>query len=179
MMSHFGLNFFNFLSQFSSNVLRNIYVCFVTLVGATVFNPPPPLLPPGFSEPPKSPILGLRHKECFLWCPFFSLQILYSVSTKSRCLQSTLQSVYILYPYFFSLLHELSWFYHLILQIDDASNIKNTDIAKELCLPPVKLHCSSTVLFYKKKLKNIYLLQSSFVYNCQNWKFSCLCLSWS
>lgn len=22
--------------------------------------------------------------------------------------------------------------------------IKNTDIAKELCLPPVKLHCSST-----------------------------------
>ncbi|XP_057305765.1 iron-sulfur cluster assembly scaffold protein IscU-like [Hydractinia symbiolongicarpus] len=27
-------------------------------------------------------------------------------------------------------------------QINDASNIKNTDIAKELCLPPVKLHCS-------------------------------------
>jgi len=25
---------------------------------------------------------------------------------------------------------------------DDASRIKNTDIAKELCLPPVKLHCS-------------------------------------
>lgn len=24
----------------------------------------------------------------------------------------------------------------------DASRIKNTDIAKELCLPPVKLHCS-------------------------------------
>merc|ERR1719481_1604712 len=27
-------------------------------------------------------------------------------------------------------------------QIDDAANIKNSDIAKELSLPPVKLHCS-------------------------------------
>lgn len=26
--------------------------------------------------------------------------------------------------------------------IDEAITIKNTDIAKELCLPPVKLHCS-------------------------------------
>lgn len=26
--------------------------------------------------------------------------------------------------------------------LDEASKIKNTDIAKELCLPPVKLHCS-------------------------------------
>uniref|UniRef100_A0A8C8GYY7 Iron-sulfur cluster assembly enzyme ISCU n=1 Tax=Oncorhynchus tshawytscha TaxID=74940 RepID=A0A8C8GYY7_ONCTS len=26
--------------------------------------------------------------------------------------------------------------------IDEALEIKNTDIAKELCLPPVKLHCS-------------------------------------
>lgn len=26
--------------------------------------------------------------------------------------------------------------------LDEASDIKNTDIAKELCLPPVKLHCS-------------------------------------
>ncbi|XP_077571200.1 iron-sulfur cluster assembly scaffold protein IscU-like [Stigmatopora nigra] len=26
--------------------------------------------------------------------------------------------------------------------IDEALRIKNTDIAKELCLPPVKLHCS-------------------------------------
>lgn len=26
--------------------------------------------------------------------------------------------------------------------IDEATNIKNTDIAKELSLPPVKLHCS-------------------------------------
>ncbi len=25
----------------------------------------------------------------------------------------------------------------------DATRIRNTDIAKELCLPPVKLHCSS------------------------------------
>lgn len=29
------------------------------------------------------------------------------------------------------------------LSLDDASKIKNTEIAKELCLPPVKLHCSS------------------------------------
>lgn len=28
-------------------------------------------------------------------------------------------------------------------QVDEASTIRNTDIAKELCLPPVKLHCSS------------------------------------
>ncbi|GFR15277.1 iron-sulfur cluster assembly enzyme ISCU, mitochondrial, partial [Trichonephila clavata] len=26
--------------------------------------------------------------------------------------------------------------------VDDALKIKNSDIAKELCLPPVKLHCS-------------------------------------
>ncbi|KAL1852767.1 iron-binding protein [Diaporthe australafricana] len=28
------------------------------------------------------------------------------------------------------------------MSLDKASQIKNTDIAKELCLPPVKLHCS-------------------------------------
>ncbi|KAJ1726563.1 iron-binding protein [Coemansia biformis] len=28
------------------------------------------------------------------------------------------------------------------MNISDALHIKNTDIAKELCLPPVKLHCS-------------------------------------
>lgn len=27
--------------------------------------------------------------------------------------------------------------------LDQAGQLKNTDIAKELCLPPVKLHCSS------------------------------------
>ena len=33
---------------------------------------------------------------------------------------------------------------HLIFfQLDEAGKIKNSDIAKELCLPPVKLHCSS------------------------------------
>ena len=26
--------------------------------------------------------------------------------------------------------------------LDEATTIRNTDIAKELCLPPVKLHCS-------------------------------------
>lgn len=30
-----------------------------------------------------------------------------------------------------------------VFQVDEALKIKNTDIAKELCLPPVKLHCSS------------------------------------
>ncbi|EWC46473.1 hypothetical protein DRE_04196 [Drechslerella stenobrocha 248] len=28
------------------------------------------------------------------------------------------------------------------MSIEDAGKIKNTEIAKELCLPPVKLHCS-------------------------------------
>ncbi|KAJ1939344.1 iron-binding protein [Linderina macrospora] len=28
------------------------------------------------------------------------------------------------------------------MSLDDAMKIKNTEIAKELCLPPVKLHCS-------------------------------------
>jgi NifU-like protein involved in Fe-S cluster formation len=27
--------------------------------------------------------------------------------------------------------------------LEEAAKLKNTDIAKELCLPPVKLHCSS------------------------------------
>nr|CDS30292.1 iron sulfur cluster assembly enzyme ISCU [Hymenolepis microstoma] len=30
--------------------------------------------------------------------------------------------------------------------LDEASNIKNTDIAKELRLPPVKLHCSMSAI---------------------------------
>ena len=30
--------------------------------------------------------------------------------------------------------------------LDQAAGIKNSDIAKELSLPPVKLHCSSKVL---------------------------------
>ena len=29
-------------------------------------------------------------------------------------------------------------------QLNEAATIKNSDIAKELHLPPVKLHCSST-----------------------------------
>ena len=32
---------------------------------------------------------------------------------------------------------------HTNKQVDDAGKIKNSDIAKELSLPPVKLHCSS------------------------------------
>lgn len=45
--------------------------------------------------------------------------------------------------------------------LDEACKIKNTDIAKELCLPPVKLHCSmlaedaikSAVHDYREKQK--------------------------
>lgn len=33
------------------------------------------------------------------------------------------------------------------LSLEDADKIKNTEIAKELCLPPVKLHCSSAFSF--------------------------------
>ncbi|PVV01985.1 hypothetical protein BB560_003575 [Smittium megazygosporum] len=47
------------------------------------------------------------------------------------------------------------------LGLDEAKNIKNTFIAKELCLPPVKLHCSmlaedaikSAIEDYKRKRK--------------------------
>lgn len=31
----------------------------------------------------------------------------------------------------------------VVVQVAEALTIKNTDIAKELSLPPVKLHCSS------------------------------------
>ena len=61
-------------------------------------------------------------------------------------------------------------------KIDDATKIKNTEIAKELSLPPVKLHCSSkwfshasrplswlwecrTRLFYRSKNFLCFLLQ--------------------
>ncbi|KAG0249392.1 iron-binding protein [Mortierella polycephala] len=45
------------------------------------------------------------------------------------------------------------------LTLEDAGAIKNTDVAKELCLPPVKLHCSmlaedaikSAINDYKRK----------------------------
>lgn len=36
--------------------------------------------------------------------------------------------------------------------LDEAGQLKNTDIAKELCLPPVKLHCSSKVKDHFKLL---------------------------
>ncbi|KAF8419690.1 NifU-like N terminal domain-containing protein [Tirmania nivea] len=47
------------------------------------------------------------------------------------------------------------------MNIDEAAKIKNTEIAKELCLPPVKLHCSmlaedaikSAVKDYRSKSK--------------------------
>ncbi|KAJ3550620.1 hypothetical protein NMY22_g342 [Coprinellus aureogranulatus] len=49
------------------------------------------------------------------------------------------------------------------LSLEEAGKIKNTEIAKELCLPPVKLHCSmlaedairSAIKDYKSKRKNL------------------------
>jgi len=40
----------------------------------------------------------------------------------------------------------------LLIQVEEASKLKNTDIAKELCLPPVKLHCSSMYCCIKMSL---------------------------
>lgn len=37
--------------------------------------------------------------------------------------------------------------YFFLSKVDEALKLKNTDIAKELCLPPIKLHCSSNFLF--------------------------------
>ena len=34
------------------------------------------------------------------------------------------------------------------LSLEEAGKIKNTEIAKELCLPPVKLHCSSAYALF-------------------------------
>ncbi|KAJ3723160.1 FeS cluster assembly scaffold IscU [Lentinula raphanica] len=49
------------------------------------------------------------------------------------------------------------------LSLEEAGKIKNTEIAKELCLPPVKLHCSmlaedairSAIRDYKSKRNNM------------------------
>lgn len=41
------------------------------------------------------------------------------------------------------LLKTLLLYFAFVFQVDEALTIRNTDIAKELCLPPVKLHCSS------------------------------------
>ena len=50
------------------------------------------------------------------------------------------------------------------MKVDEALNIKNTDIAKHLKLPPVKLHCSmlaedaikSAINDYKSKAKDMH-----------------------
>lgn len=39
--------------------------------------------------------------------------------------------------------------------LDQAGALKNTDIAKELCLPPVKLHCSSELSFLHSLFRNL------------------------
>jgi len=45
--------------------------------------------------------------------------------------------------------------------VDDAVKIKNTDIAKELCLPPVKLHCSMLAEDAIKAALNDYKLKNN------------------
>lgn len=42
--------------------------------------------------------------------------------------------------------------------VDEALKLKNTDIAKELSLPPVKLHCSSKFLIVKLQFINIVMI---------------------
>ena len=47
------------------------------------------------------------------------------------------------------------------IQLDDAGKIKNADIAAELCLPPVKLHCSSK--YSKSCEKNEFVFNLIFI----------------
>ena len=65
----------------------------------------------------------------------------------------------------------LSWFQIIIIlsgiwQLEDAQKVKNQEIAKELSLPPVKLHCSSkffnTVLHILGEKRCKHKLLSSF-----------------
>lgn len=46
--------------------------------------------------------------------------------------------------------------------LDEAGNLKNSDIAKELCLPPVKLHCSSMYLIENNRLQLRNILEYSY-----------------
>lgn len=43
------------------------------------------------------------------------------------------------------------------MTLEDAGAIKNTEVAKELCLPPVKLHCSSMSNFFRCSFCSEYL----------------------
>ncbi|KAF8897379.1 iron sulfur cluster assembly protein 1 [Infundibulicybe gibba] len=62
------------------------------------------------------------------------------------------------------------------LSLDEAGKIKNTDIAKELCLPPVKLHCSmlaedairSAIRDYRLKQTSNKSAGTSFIDTTQN-----------
>ena len=57
------------------------------------------------------------------------------------------------------------------MTLEKAGKIRNTEIAKELCLPPVKLHCSmlaedaikSAIGDYYKKSKSAFRTQTSMV----------------
>lgn len=51
-------------------------------------------------------------------------------------------------------------------QVDEALMIKNTDIAKELSLPPVKLHCSSKFLYKNSSFPNCFTRECVFDLIC-------------
>lgn len=57
------------------------------------------------------------------------------------------------------------------VQIDEALKIKNTEIAKELCLPPVKLHCSSKCQNGCLRLQTHWLHQKK----CSDFIILCVC----
>lgn len=60
------------------------------------------------------------------------------------------------------------------LSLEEAGKIKNTEIAKELALPPVKLHCSSTwhrlMLAYTMLID--YLIHCSACRGCHSFRHS-------
>jgi len=60
-----------------------------------------------------------------------------------------------------------SIYWYVCLQLNEAGEVTNQEIAKELCLPPVKLHCSSkpTQLLLTAKKVTILILYFTDLYN--------------
>uniref|UniRef100_A0A674EUI4 Iron-sulfur cluster assembly enzyme n=1 Tax=Salmo trutta TaxID=8032 RepID=A0A674EUI4_SALTR len=69
----------------------------------------------------------------------FCLNVAFLNSSLFRHAACLFLLLHIMFGWSFSWLMECC---SLGFQIDEALTIQNTDIAKELCLPPVKLHCS-------------------------------------
>jgi len=62
------------------------------------------------------------------------------------------------------------------LSLEEAGKIKNTEIAKELCLPPVKLHCSSTLHTFVSDILLSIILTWALIYSVGRRRHS-LCYS--